>query len=161
MRWVAGDRAIAGSAASAGQMGRFETKWLSRPENLAALAELPSRWIDKCTSGNRRRSSCSTWIRARARPMASRNAVPIMAISAAPAMIRCPCSNQFGDVQRVRAEAGNMHSRWLARGAGAGGCSLPAHRKASVFPGRRSLRQSRDIRVPRSRRHGVCDPPAG
>ena len=32
MRWVVGDRAISGSAASASQMGRFETKWLSRPE---------------------------------------------------------------------------------------------------------------------------------
>src|SRR5512133_1705761 len=47
MRWVVGDRAITGSAASASQMGRFETKWLSRPENLAALAELPGKWIDK------------------------------------------------------------------------------------------------------------------
>jgi hypothetical protein len=28
-------------------MGRFETKWLSRPENLAALADLPGHWIDK------------------------------------------------------------------------------------------------------------------
>src|SRR3954469_17616290 len=47
MRWVFGDRAINGSAASASQMGRFETKWLSRPENLAALADLPGQWIDK------------------------------------------------------------------------------------------------------------------
>src|SRR5689334_23954073 len=47
MRWVVGDRAIAGSAASASQMGRFETKWLSRPENLAALTALPGQWIDK------------------------------------------------------------------------------------------------------------------
>src|SRR6266576_3160892 len=47
MRRVVGDRAISGSAASASQMGRFETKWLSRPENLAALANLPSEWIDK------------------------------------------------------------------------------------------------------------------
>ena len=38
----------------------------------------------------------------------------------------------------------------LARGAGVGGCPLPAHRKASVFPGRRSFRQSRDVRIPRS-----------
>jgi hypothetical protein len=28
-------------------MGRFETKWLSRPESLAALTDLPGRWIDK------------------------------------------------------------------------------------------------------------------
>jgi hypothetical protein len=56
MRWVVGDRAITGSAASASQMGRFETEWLvlpenlqrtSRepPENLAALTDLPGRWI--------------------------------------------------------------------------------------------------------------------
>ncbi len=32
MRWMVGDRAISRSAASASQMGRFETKWLSRPE---------------------------------------------------------------------------------------------------------------------------------
>ena len=47
MRWVVGDRAITGSAASASQMGRFETMWLSRAENLAALADLPGQWIDK------------------------------------------------------------------------------------------------------------------
>jgi len=47
MRWVVGDQAITGSAASASQMGGFETKWLSLPENLAALADLPGRWIDK------------------------------------------------------------------------------------------------------------------
>ena len=47
MRRVVGDRAVTGSAVSASQMGRFETKWLSRPENLAALADLPRQWIDK------------------------------------------------------------------------------------------------------------------
>jgi hypothetical protein len=43
---VVGDRAISGSAASAGQMGRFETKWLGRPDNLAALVDLHGEWID-------------------------------------------------------------------------------------------------------------------
>jgi hypothetical protein len=42
MRWVVGDRAITGSAASARQMGRLEAKWLSRPENLGARA-VPAR----------------------------------------------------------------------------------------------------------------------
>src|SRR3954463_4302636 len=46
MRWVVGGRAITGSAASASQMGRFETEWLARPENLATLADLPGDWID-------------------------------------------------------------------------------------------------------------------
>jgi hypothetical protein len=35
-----------GRAASASQMGRFETEWLTRPVNLAALADLPGQWID-------------------------------------------------------------------------------------------------------------------
>jgi len=47
MRWVVGDRAITGPAALASQMGRFETKRLCRPENLAALADLLGQWIDK------------------------------------------------------------------------------------------------------------------
>jgi hypothetical protein len=42
MRCVVGDRAITGPAASASQMGRFETEWLTR-ENLTALADLPGR----------------------------------------------------------------------------------------------------------------------
>ena len=47
MHWVVGDQAIAGTPASASQVARFETKWLSRPENLVALADLPGQWIDK------------------------------------------------------------------------------------------------------------------
>jgi hypothetical protein len=75
MRWVVGDRAITETAASASQMNRFETKWLSRPENLAALANLPGRWIDRVHTRHPPRVACSTWIRARARRMASRKAV--------------------------------------------------------------------------------------
>jgi len=47
MRRVVGDRAITGPAASASQMGRFETAWLTWQQNLAALIDLPGRWIDK------------------------------------------------------------------------------------------------------------------
>jgi len=54
MRWVVGERAITGSAASASQMGQFETKWLSRPENLVPLEDLPGQWLDKV---HRRRPS--------------------------------------------------------------------------------------------------------
>jgi hypothetical protein len=46
MRWVVGGGAPMGRAASASQMGRFETEWLTRPANLAALADLPGQWID-------------------------------------------------------------------------------------------------------------------
>src|SRR6202011_2374618 len=46
MRWVVGGGAPMGRAASASQMGRFETEWLTRPVNLAALADLPGQWVD-------------------------------------------------------------------------------------------------------------------
>src|SRR3712207_379505 len=91
LRWVVGDRAIREAAASASQMGRFETEWLTRPANLAALADLPGRWIDT-VHARRPGSWCWTWIPARARPMASRRAAPPTATSAAPATTRCSCS---------------------------------------------------------------------
>ncbi len=36
MRWVVGGGAPMGRAASASQMGRFETEWLAQPENLVS-----------------------------------------------------------------------------------------------------------------------------
>jgi hypothetical protein len=47
MRWVFDELAITGCAASASQMGRLQTRWLSRLENLAALADLLGQWVDK------------------------------------------------------------------------------------------------------------------
>jgi hypothetical protein len=47
MRWIIGGKATKGSGASPSQMGRFETNWLARPENLATLADLSGRWIDQ------------------------------------------------------------------------------------------------------------------
>src|SRR3954466_177345 len=99
MRWVVGDRAINGSAASSSQMGRFETKWLSRPENLAALADLPGHWIDKV---RRRRgpkivildmdsSESPTPACAGAGSTANRKAALTTGISAAPVTTRCSC----------------------------------------------------------------------
>jgi len=46
MRQLVGGRAVKDGAASASAMGRFETEMLTRPENLAALIDLPGRWID-------------------------------------------------------------------------------------------------------------------
>jgi hypothetical protein len=110
IRWVVGDRAISGSAASASQMGRFETKWLSRPENLAALADLPGQWIDKV----RRRREPKTVIL----DMDSSES-PIYGEqegSAYNGHFACTCYhplfvfNQFGDVERCALRPGNVHS---------------------------------------------------
>ena len=46
MRQLVGGRAVMRGAASASAMGRFETAMLTRPDNLAVLADLPGRWID-------------------------------------------------------------------------------------------------------------------
>jgi hypothetical protein len=88
MRWVVGGRAIAGSAASASQMGRFETKWLSRPENLSTLAGLPGQWIDKVRRW-RRQKTVILDIDSSESPTYGEKAAPIMGISAAPATTRC------------------------------------------------------------------------
>ena len=47
MRQVVGGRAVDTQAASASQMGRFETETLALPENRAALADLNGTWIDR------------------------------------------------------------------------------------------------------------------
>src|SRR4029079_9169493 len=47
MRWVVGGRAVSKEAASARQVGRFETEVLTQAANLAALADLSGRWIDR------------------------------------------------------------------------------------------------------------------
>ena len=47
MRQVVGGRAVDAQAASASQMGRFETETLPTPENRAALADLNGQWIDR------------------------------------------------------------------------------------------------------------------
>jgi hypothetical protein len=47
MRWIVGGRAVTRQAASATQMGRFETTFLASEDNAAALAELSGLWIDR------------------------------------------------------------------------------------------------------------------
>jgi hypothetical protein len=47
MRQVVGGRAVGAQAASATQMGRFETEALALPENREALADLNGQWIDR------------------------------------------------------------------------------------------------------------------
>ena len=110
MRWVVGDRAITSSAASESQMGRFETKWLSRPENLVALADLPGQWIDKV----RRRRGPKTIIL----DMDSSESPTYgeQEGSAYNGHFACTCYhplfvfNQFGDVERCALRPGNVHS---------------------------------------------------
>ena len=110
MRWVVGDRAITGSAASASQMGRFETKWLSRTENLAALADLPGRWIDKVHSRRPPKTIVLDMDSSESPTYGDQEG------SAYNGHFGCTCYhplfvfNQLGDLERCALRPGNVHS---------------------------------------------------
>jgi hypothetical protein len=110
MRWVVGDRAISGSAASASQMGRFETKWLCRPENLAALADLPGQWIDKVHQRRPPKRIVLDMDSSESPTYGEQEG------SAYNGHFGCTCYhplfvfNQFGDVERCALRPGNVHS---------------------------------------------------
>src|SRR6202047_3035437 len=67
MRWIVGGKAASGCAASASQMGRFETRWLTAAKTLSALADLPGQWIDKIHGRRPPRGVVLDMIRASAR----------------------------------------------------------------------------------------------
>jgi hypothetical protein len=110
MRWVVGDRAITGSAASASQMGRFETKWLCRPENLTALADLPGQWIDKVHERRPPKRIVLDMDSSESPTYGEQEG------SAYNGHFGCTCYhplfvfNQLGDVERCALRPGNVHS---------------------------------------------------
>jgi hypothetical protein len=110
MRWIVGGNAAAGCAASASQMGRFETRWLTADKNLLALADLSGRWIDR--------------VHARRPP---KGVIFDLDSSVSPTHgeqessvwnghYGCTCYhplfvfNQFGDLERCALRPGNVHS---------------------------------------------------
>src|SRR3954463_1130295 len=110
IRWIIGGRAVAQTAASTSQMGRFETEGLTQGANLSALTDLCGRWIDR--------------VHAR-RPV--KGIVLDMASSVSPTYgeqegsaynghFGCTCYhplfvfNQFGDLERCALRPGNVHS---------------------------------------------------
>src|SRR6202171_3431304 len=110
MRWVVGDRAITGYAASANQMGRFETKWLCRPENLAALADLPGQWIEKVHQRRPPKMIVLDMDSSESPTYGDQEG------SAYNGHFGCTCYhplfvfNQLGDVERCALRPGNVHS---------------------------------------------------
>jgi hypothetical protein len=110
MRWIVGGKAVSGCAASASQMGRFETRWLASEKNLSALVDLSGQWIDK--------------VHGRRPP---RGVVLDMDSSVSPTHgeqensvwnghYECTCYhplfvfNQYGDLERCALRPGNVHS---------------------------------------------------
>jgi len=146
MRWVVGDRAVTGRAASASQMGRFETEWLARPENLTALADLPGRWIDKVHTRRPPKiivldmdSSESPTYGAQEGQRLQR----AFRLHLLPPAVRVQPARRSGAV--CPAARQRSQRRRLARRAGASGLPLPRHGEAPLFPRRRGLCQPGDL----------------
>jgi len=110
MRWVVGDRAIASFAASASQMGRFETKWLCRAENLAALIDLSGQWVDTVHERRPPKTIVLDMDSSESPTYGEQEG------SAYNGHFGCTCYhplfvfNQFGDVERCALRPGNVHS---------------------------------------------------
>jgi hypothetical protein len=110
MRWVVGGGAPMGRAASASQMGRFETAWLARPENLAALADLPGQWIDTVHKRRPPKSIVLDMDSSESPTYGEQEG------SAYNGHFGCTCYhplfvfNQLGDLERCALRSGNVHS---------------------------------------------------
>src|ERR1039458_1438330 len=90
--WIVGGRAVHDCAASASQMGRFETEWLTSGENLVALADLSGHWIDRVHGRQPPRTIVLDMDSSVSPPTAIRRARPTTGTLPAPAIIRFSCS---------------------------------------------------------------------
>lgn len=110
MRWVVGGKAAHGCAASASQMGRFETRWLTVDNNLSALSNLSGQWIDR-VHASRPPKGITLDMDSSVSPThgAQENSVWN-------GHYACTCYhplflfNQFGDLERCTLRPGNAHS---------------------------------------------------
>jgi hypothetical protein len=110
MRWLVGGKAVERDAASTSQMGRFETEGLASDKNLAALTDLPGRWID-CVHGRRSLRSIVLDMDSSVSPTHGDHEG-----TAYNGHFACTCYhplfvfNQFGDLERSALRPGNVHS---------------------------------------------------
>lgn len=110
MRQVVGGRAVDANAASASQMGRFETEVLATADNRAALADLSGHWIDRAHA-----ATAPKWITLDMDSSVS----PTHGAQEGTAWnghFGCMCYhplfvfNQFGHLERCVLRPGNVHS---------------------------------------------------
>jgi hypothetical protein len=143
-------------------MGRFETEWLTRPANFAALADLPGQWIDAVHQRRPPRTIVLDMDSSESPTYGEQEGSAYNGHSGAPAITRSSCSTSLaiwsaapcGPETSIRLMAGGTcWSRWCR--------ALSGQSEAPLFPRRRRFRHPGGLRVPRSRRHRLCDPAAG
>jgi hypothetical protein len=110
MDWIVGSKAASGCAASASQMGRFETRWLATEKNLSALADLSGQWIER-VHGRRPPRGILLDMDSSVSPTHGEQEN-----SAWNGHYACTCYhplfvfNQFGDLERCALRPGNVHT---------------------------------------------------
>ena len=110
MRAVVDRDGLDRAAASTGQMGRFETAWLTGEPNLAALADLSGVWIDRVHS----RRPQSTALLDTDSSVSETHGTQEGGVYNG--HFGCTCYhplfvfNQFGDLERCALRPGNVHS---------------------------------------------------
>jgi hypothetical protein len=110
MRWVVGGHAVARQAASASQIGRFETEWLASDKKFAALTDLSGRWIDR-VHGRRPPKAIVLDMDSSVSPTYGEQEG-----TAYNGHFGCTCYHplfvfdQFGDLERCSLRSGNVHS---------------------------------------------------
>jgi hypothetical protein len=110
MRWIIGGKAAKGSGASPSQMGRFETTWLARSENLATLTDLSGQWIDRVAK-HRSRERVVLDMDSSVSPTHGDQEKSVWN-----GHFGCTCYhplfvfNQHGDLERCALRPGNVHS---------------------------------------------------
>ncbi len=108
--WSAATRPRVGLPRPASQMGRFETEWLVRPENLAALADLPGQWIDTVHQRRQPKIIVLDMDSSQSPTYGEQEG------SAYNGHFGCTCYhplfvfNQLGDLERCALRPGNVHS---------------------------------------------------
>jgi hypothetical protein len=110
MRWIVGGKAVERQAASASQMGRFETELLASDENFAALSELSGVWIDRVHDRRPPKMIILDMDSSVSPTHGDQEG------SAYNGHFGCTCYhplflfNQFGDLERCALRPGNVHS---------------------------------------------------
>jgi hypothetical protein len=136
-------------------------KWLSRPENFVALADLPGRWIDKVHQRRPPRIVVLDMDSSESPTYGEQEG------SAYNGHFGCTCYhplfvfNQLGDVERCALRPGNAHSADSWRGVLEPVVIRYRGVKHLYFRGDAAFANPEMVRVPRSRGHRLHDPVAG
>jgi hypothetical protein len=110
MRWIVGGRAVYDCAASASQMGRFETEWLTSGDNLVALTDLSGHWIDRVHTGQPPRTIVLDMDSSVSPTYGDQEGTAYNGHFACTCYHPLLVFNQFGDLERSALRSGNVHS---------------------------------------------------